>query len=355
MIPFPKAVQWVIPLIVACFCSWEQQEYCNMPSPARRTTRLLIIGSGPAGYTAALYAARANRQPLLVTGITVGGQLTTTTAVENWPGEAEAVQGPALMERFAKQIAHLGVETIQDEIHKAELDNTPFLLHGAEAVYACEALIIATGASAKYLGLPSEQEYMGRGVSACATCDGFFFRNQDVAVVGGGNTAAEEAMYLANICRHVTLIHRRDQLRAEPILAERLLRLQKEGKVTILWNSVVEEIRGDQSGVTGARLRNTKDGRESTLDVQGVFIAIGHTPNTGIFEGQLDMDQGYLRTGHIQHLHGAHLATATSRKGVFAAGDVADPIYRQACTAAGMGCMAAIDADRYLSTNSPQG
>lgn len=323
-----------------------------MPAPAQRTAPLLIIGSGPAGYTAALYAARANRQPLLVAGIMVGGQLTTTTAVENWPGETEPVQGPALMERFAKQIAHLDVETIQDEIHKAELEKPPFLLHGAETVYACNALIIATGASAKYLGLPSEQRFMGRGVSACATCDGFFFRGQDVAVVGGGNTAVEEALYLANICRHVTLIHRRDQLRAEPILVDRLAHYQKEGKIGIEWNKVVEEICGDDSGVTGLRLKDTRDNHETTLKVQGVFIAIGHTPNTGVFEGQLDMDNGYLLTGHVQHIGGVHMATATSRKGVFAAGDVADPIYRQAVTAAAMGCMAAIDADRYLSATT---
>ena len=321
-----------------------------MPEPARRTTRLLIIGSGPAGYTAALYAARANRQPLLVTGITVGGQLTTTTAVENWPGEAEAVQGPALMERFAHQIERLGVETIQDEICKAELGKAPFTLQGSDTVYVCDALIIATGASAKYLGLPSEQVFMGRGVSACATCDGFFFRNQDVAVVGGGNTAAEEAMYLANICRHVTLIHRRDRLRAEPMLADRLLHLEKEGKITLLWNHVVDEICGDDNGVTGVRVRHTQNDSQQTLAVQGVFIAIGHTPNTGIFEGQLDMDQGYLRTGHVWHPGETHMSTATSQAGVFAAGDVADPIYRQAVTAAGMGCMAAIDADRYLSS-----
>ncbi|HKK14708.1 MAG TPA: thioredoxin-disulfide reductase [Gammaproteobacteria bacterium] len=306
--------------------------------------RLLILGSGPAGYTAAVYAARANLDPVLITGLEQGGQLTTTTEVENWPGGQPELQGPALMEQMREHAERFNTEIIFDHIHTARLTERPFRLEGDSGIYTCDALIIATGASAKYLGLPSEEAFKGRGVSACATCDGFFYRDQPVAVIGGGNTAVEEALYLANIASHVTLVHRRDQLRSEKILQDRLFKKAEEGKVTIEWDHVLEEVLGDKQGVTGARLKHVQEGATKDVDVQGVFIAIGHQPNTQIFEGQLEMAGGYIqvRTGTEGN------ATATSVPGVFAAGDVADHVYRQAITSAGAGCMAALDAERYL-------
>ncbi len=309
-----------------------------------RHTRLAILGSGPAGYTAAIYAARANRSPLLITGLEQGGQLMTTTEVDNWPGDVEGLLGPDLMDRMRRHAERFGVQMELDQIHTVELGQRPFRLTGDAGTYTCDALIIATGASARYLGLDSETAFRGRGVSACATCDGFFYRDQPVAIVGGGNTAVEEALYLANIASHVTLVHRRDRLRAEKILQDRLFAQAEAGKVTLLWNHEVAEVLGNDAGVTGVRLKSTTDGGLRELEVPGLFIAVGHTPNTGIFEGQLDMKGGYIqvRTG----LHG--LATETSIPGVFAAGDVADHVYRQAITSAGTGCMAALDADRYL-------
>ncbi|MBS1200811.1 MAG: thioredoxin reductase [Proteobacteria bacterium] len=309
-----------------------------------RHTRLAILGSGPAGYTAGVYAARANRQPLLITGLEQGGQLMTTTEVDNWPGDVEGLLGPDLMERMRRHALRFGVELVSDHIASVDLGRRPFLLRGESGEYTCDALIIATGASARYLGLDSETKFRGRGVSACATCDGFFYRGQPVAVVGGGNTAVEEALYLANLASHVTLIHRRDKLRSEKILQDRLFALAREGKVTLLWNHAVEEVLGDETGVTGVRVRNVVDASARDLTVPGVFIAVGHTPNTQIFEGQLEMKGGYIvvKTGS------AGDATATSIPGVFAAGDVADHVYRQAVTSAGTGCMAALDADRYL-------
>ncbi len=307
--------------------------------------RLLVLGSGPAGYTAAIYAARANLEPVLITGMEQGGQLTTTTEVDNWPGDAEGVQGPELMERMRKHAERFHTEIVFDYITKTDLSQRPFTLTGDSGTeYTCDALIIATGASAMYLGLESEEAYKGRGVSACATCDGFFYKGRDVAVVGGGSTAVEEALYLSNIARHVTVVHRRDALRAEKILIDQLLEKAANGNVTMEWNQVVDEVLGDESGVTGLRLKSTKDGSTREIPVHGVFIAIGHRPNTQIFEGQLEMDHGYIRT---EKGRGAN-ATATSVPGVFAAGDVADPIYRQAITSAGAGCMAALDAERYL-------
>jgi thioredoxin reductase (NADPH) len=306
--------------------------------------RLLILGSGPAGYTAAVYAARANLNPVLITGLEQGGQLMTTTEVENWPGGDEALQGPALMENMRVHAERFHTEIIFDHIHACDLKQQPFRLEGDAGVYTCEALIIATGASAMYLGLPSEETFRGRGVSACATCDGFFYRDQEVAVIGGGNTAVEEAIYLANIASHVTLVHRRDALRAEKILQDRLFSKQAEGKVTIAWNHVLEEVLGDDSGVTGMRIKNVLDGATRELPLQGVFIAIGHKPNTAIFEGQLEMKNGYITVKSGT----AGDATATSVAGVFAAGDVSDHIYRQAVTSAGTGCMAALDAESYL-------
>jgi len=306
--------------------------------------RLLILGSGPAGYTAAIYAARANLNPVLVTGLEQGGQLMTTTEVENWPGGEAALQGPQLMENMRQHAERFHTELIFDHIHTCNLTQRPFRLEGDAGIYTCDALIIATGASAMYLGLPSEEAFRGRGVSGCATCDGFFYRDQPVAVIGGGNTAVEEALYLANIASHVTLVHRRDALRAEKILQDRLFRKEAEGKVTIAWNHVLDEVLGDDSGVTGMRIRNVTD--ESTRDIplQGVFIAIGHKPNTAIFEGQLEMKNAYIkvRSGTDGD------ATATSVAGVFAAGDVSDHVYRQAVTSAGTGCMAALDAEKYL-------
>ena len=308
--------------------------------------RLLILGSGPAGYTAAIYAARANLNPVLVTGVEQGGQLMTTTDVENWPGEPEGVQGPELMERMRLHVENFNTEIVFDQIHTADLGQRPFTLTGDGGTYTCDALIIATGSSARYLGLPSEEKFKGRGVSACATCDGFFYKNQPVAVVGGGNTAVEEAIYLSNICSHVTLIHRRDKFRAEKILVDRLMKRVGEGKISIEWNHVVDEILGDDNGVTGLRIKSVADDATKDLEVSGVFIAIGHTPNTGIFEGQLELDHGYIKIKGTGDNQGN--ATTTSVPGVFAAGDVADPVYRQAVTSAGTGCMAALDAERFL-------
>jgi thioredoxin reductase (NADPH) len=313
-----------------------------MTAPIHR--RLIILGSGPAGYTAAVYAARANLEPMLITGLEQGGQLMTTTEVDNWPGDVEGLQGPALMERMRAHADRFATEIVNDHIHTAKLAVTPFELHGERARYTCEALIIATGASARYLGLPSEEKFRGRGVSACATCDGFFFRGHRVAVIGGGNTAVEEALYLSNMAAHVTLVHRRDRLRAEKILQDRLVQRERDGKVSFIWHHAVDEVLGDDAGVSGLRLRSASNGAPRQIDVTGVFIAIGHTPNTALFEGQLDMHGGYIR------IRGGSegLATSTSVPGVFAAGDVADHIYRQAITSAGSGCMAALDADRYL-------
>ncbi len=308
--------------------------------------RLLILGSGPAGYTAAVYAARANLNPVIVTGLEMGGQLTTTTDVDNWPGDNDGVQGPELMERMRKHAERFGTEIIFDHIKEAELGEHPFRLTGDSAVYTCDALIIATGASARYLGLPSEEQYKGKGVSACATCDGFFYRNQQVAVIGGGNTAVEEALYLSNIAAQVTLVHRRDALRAEKFLQGRIFEKAESGNISIEWDQVLDEVLGDQNGVTGIRIKNVKNGGTKDLDLMGVFIAIGHTPNTGIFEGQIDMNNGYIRVK--SGLDGD--ATATSVPGVFAAGDVMDHVYRQAVTSAGAGCMAALDAEQYLES-----
>ena len=306
--------------------------------------RVLILGSGPAGYSAAVYAARAGLDPVMVTGMEQGGQLMTTTDVDNWPGDVEGLQGPALMERMLKHAERFNTEVINDHIHTADLSKKPFRLEGDYATYTCDALIISTGATAMYLGLPSEEKYKGRGVSACATCDGFFYRGKPVAVVGGGTTAVEEALYLSNLASKVYLVHRRDALRAEKILQDHLFEKEAEGKVDILWDNVVDEVLGDDSGVTGLRIKSTKDDSTRDLDVDGVFIAIGHRPNTELFKDQLDMKNGYIvvRSG----IGGD--ATATSIPGVFAAGDVMDQVYRQAITSAGAGCMAALDADKYL-------
>ena len=311
-----------------------------------RHSPLIILGSGPAGYSAAVYAARANRQPLLITGLQEGGQLMTTTDVDNWPGDVEGLQGPALMQRMRHHAERFGTRIVFDHINSVELGRRPFRLRGDSGEYTCDALIVATGASARYLGLPSEEKYRGKGVSACATCDGFFYKGQKVAVVGGGNTAVEEALYLSNIASHVTLVHRRDRLRAEKILQDRLFERERGGNVAIAWNQVVDEILGDDNGVNGVRLREAANGKTRVLDVHGVFIAVGHTPNTQLFEGQLAMRGGYIivKSG----LEGD--ATATSVPGVFAAGDVADHVYRQAVTSAGTGCMAALDADKYLES-----
>ena len=313
-------------------------------SSSAASAKLIILGSGPAGYSAAIYAARANLEPVLITGIEVGGQLTTTTDVDNWPGDVQGLQGPELMERMRQHAERFDTRIIHDHIHRAELGQHPFRLWGDEGEYRCQALIIATGASARYLGLPSEDAYKGKGVSACATCDGFFFRDQRVAVIGGGNTAVEEALYLSNIASEVILVHRRDRLRAEKFLQNRLFEREQAGKIRILWQRTLTEVLGDGTQVTGMRLRSTVNDTEEQLELQGVFIAIGHTPNTELFADQLDMKDGYicLRGG----LGGD--ATATSRPGVFAAGDVGDPVYRQAVTSAGAGCMAALDAERFL-------
>ena len=311
-----------------------------------RHSRLLILGSGPAGYTAAVYAARANLNPVLITGLAQGGQLMTTTEVDNWPADADGVQGPELMARFEKHATRFNTETIFDHIHTTYLKEKPIRLVGDAGEYTCDALIIATGASAQYLGIPSEEAFSGKGVSACATCDGFFYKNQPVAVIGGGNTAVEEALYLANIASHVTVVHRRDKFRSEKILQDKLFEKEKAGKVTIKWHSTLDEVLGDKSGVTGMRIRNVHTAATEDIPLQGVFIAIGHKPNTDIFAGQLEMENGYIitkggRTGD---------ATATSIPGVFAAGDVQDHIYRQAVTSAGSGCEAALDAERYLDS-----
>ncbi len=307
---------------------------------------VIILGSGPAGYTAAVYAARANLKPMLITGLQMGGQLTTTTEVDNWPGDVEGLQGPDLMERMRRHAERFGTEIVFDHIKQVNLSSPPFQLVGDTKTYQARALIVATGASAKYLGLPSEQAFMGKGVSACATCDGFFYRNQKVAVIGGGNTAVEEALYLSNIAAHVTLVHRRDKLRSEKILIDQLFRKVEAGKVTLEWNHTVDEILGDKSGVTGLRLQSTLSQEMKEIAVHGVFIAIGHSPNTAIFIDQLAMENGYLK------VKGGHqgMATATSVPGVFAAGDVMDSIYRQAITSAGSGCMAALDVERYLES-----
>ena len=313
-----------------------------MTPPLHR--RLIVLGSGPAGYTAAVYAARANRAPMLISGLEQGGQLMTTTDVDNWPGDIEGLQGPALMQRMLEHAQRFATEIVVDHIERADLTTRPFALSGGSKLYSCDALIIATGASARYLGLPSEEKFRGRGVSACATCDGFFFRGHRVAVVGGGNTAVEETLYLSNLAEHVTLIHRRDKLRAEKILQDRLMQRVREGKVSLVWHHHVDEILGDESGVHGVRVRSTLNDAGRDIAVSGVFIAIGHTPNTDLFRGQLEMRGGYLSI-----LGGSEgNATATSLPGVFAAGDVADHVYRQAITSAGSGCMAALDADRFL-------
>lgn len=307
--------------------------------------KVIILGSGPAGYSAAVYAARANLNPMLITGLEQGGQLMTTTDVENWPGDPDGVQGPDLMQRLAKHAERFNTEIVFDHIHTAKLTQKPFTLVGDSGEYTCDALIIATGASAQYLGLPSEESFMGKGVSACATCDGFFYKGKDVAVIGGGNTAVEEALYLSNIASKVTVIHRRDTFRAEPILIDRLMKKVEEGKVEIKWHYTVDEVQGDNSGVTTLKIKSTKDGSFDQVPVYGMFVAIGHKPNTAIFKGQIDMEEnGYIKT-HMGHQGNA---TATNIPGVFAAGDVQDHVYRQAITSAGTGCMAALDAQRYI-------
>jgi len=306
--------------------------------------RLLILGSGPAGYTAAVYAARANLEPVLVTGLEQGGQLMTTTGVDNWPGDADGVQGPELMERMRRHAERFDTQIVFDHINKADLSQRPFTLTGDSAVYTCDALIVASGASARYLGLPSEKAFKGRGVSACATCDGFFYRGQKVAVIGGGNTAVEEALYLSNIASEVTLVHRRDALRSEKILQDQLFERTNSANVRIEWNHVLDEVLGDKTGVTGMRIKNVKDETTKEVELQGVFIAIGHQPNTSLFEGQLEMANSWLKVRSGTE----GMATATSVEGVFAAGDVMDHVYRQAVTSAGTGCMAALDAEKYL-------
>jgi thioredoxin reductase (NADPH) len=306
--------------------------------------RLIILGSGPAGYTAAVYAARANLKPTLITGLEQGGQLMTTTEVDNWPGDVEGLMGPDLMDRMRRHAERFDTQFIYDHIHVVDLKQNPFRLKGDQGEYTCDALIVATGASARYLGLPSEQAFRGKGVSACATCDGFFYKGQDVAVIGGGNTAVEEALYLANIANKVTIVHRRDKFKGEKILHDKLLKKAQEGKVEIVWDSTLDEVLGDEAGVTGARIKNVKTGVTRDIAVKGVFIAIGHSPNTHIFEGQLEMEGGYIKV----HSGIKGNATAASVPGVFAAGDVMDHIYRQAITSAGTGCQAALDAERYL-------
>jgi thioredoxin reductase (NADPH) len=306
--------------------------------------RLIILGSGPAGYSAAVYAARANLKPVLITGLAQGGQLMTTTDVDNWPADADGVQGPELMERFLKHAQRFGTEIVFDHVNRVQLKEKPFTLEGDSATYTCDALIIATGASARYLGLPSESEFMGKGVSACATCDGFFYKGEDVAVIGGGNTAVEEALYLSNIANSVTLVHRRDKLRAEAIMVDKLMQRVKTGNMKVEWNQNLDAVLGDKTGVTGIRIKGTSDPATKEIPLKGVFVAIGHTPNTQIFEGQLDMANGYIKTKSGNNGN----ATATNIPGVFAAGDVQDHVYRQAVTSAGSGCMAALDAQKYL-------
>lgn len=316
-----------------------------------RHAKLIILGSGPAGYSAAVYAARANLDPVLLTGIEMGGQLTTTTEVDNWPGDVEGLQGPELMERMLKHAERFETEIIRDQAVAVDVSSRPFKVTGESASYTCDALIIATGASAQYLGLESEQAFMGRGVSACATCDGFFYRGKKVAVIGGGNTAVEEALYLSNIASEVVVVHRRDKLRAEAILQDRLLEKERTGNVTIAWNHVLEEVLGDDMGVTGMRIRDVQSDEERSIDLDGVFIAIGHVPNTDLFKGQLEMNNGYIVIN--SGLQGN--ATSSSVPGVFAAGDVADQVYRQAVTSAGFGCMAALDAEQFLAHEEVQG
>lgn len=306
--------------------------------------RLIILGSGPAGYTAAVYAARANLNPVMITGMQPGGQLTTTTDVDNWPGANEGLQGPILMQQLQQHAERFETKIVYDHIESVDFNNRPFALTGSHAIYTCDALIIATGASAKYLGMASEQAFMGKGISACATCDGFFYRNADVAVIGGGNTAVEEALYLSNIANHVTVVHRRDKFRSEKILADKLQQKVKEGKVTIEWDHALDEVLGDNTGVTGMRIKNVKTDQTKEINLKGIFIAIGHQPNTQIFDGQLDMHNGYIQVSSGL----AGNATATSIEGIFAAGDVSDHVYRQAITSAGTGCMAALDAEKYL-------
>ena len=313
---------------------------------ATRHSRLLILGSGPAGYTAAVYAARANLRPLLITGLAQGGQLMTTTDVDNWPADAQGVQGPELMERFQKHAERFETEIVFDHVHSVRLGERPLVLEGDSATYTCDALVIATGASARYLGIDSEQKFMGRGVSACATCDGFFYKGQDVAVIGGGNTAVEEALYLSNIARSVTLVHRRDKLRAEKIMIDKLMKKASDGNVRVEWDHVLDEVLGDNTGVTGVRLKHVASAATKDLEVKGLFVAIGHTPNTSIFDGQLEMENGYIVTRGGR----SGDATATSVAGVFAAGDVQDHVYRQAVTSASSGCMAALDAEKYLDS-----
>jgi len=309
-----------------------------------RHSRLIILGSGPAGYTAAVYAARANLKPTLIAGLQLGGQLTTTTEVDNWPGDPEGLTGPVLMERMQAHAERFGTEIVYDHINEVDLKTRPFVLKGDMEEYTCDALIIATGATAQYLGLESEAAFMGQGVSACATCDGFFYKNQNVMVVGGGNTAVEEALYLSNIAAHVTLVHRRDTLRSEKILQDHLFAKEKEGKISIIWNHQVDEVLGDKTGVTSVRIKSTQDASTQDVQVQGLFVAIGHKPNTSMFDGQLNLRDGYIQV----HSGTAGNATAASVEGVFAAGDVADSVYRQAITSAGSGCMAALDAEKYL-------
>jgi len=308
--------------------------------------KLIILGSGPAGYAAAVYAARANLQPVIITGMEQGGQLMTTTDVDNWPGDVEGLQGPELMDRMLRHVERFGTNVVNDHIESADITNRPFHLKGSTSEYTCDALIIATGATAMYLGLPSEEKYKGKGVSACATCDGFFYKNKKVAVIGGGNTAAEEALYLSNIAEKVYLVHRRDQMRAEKILQDHIFQKQKEGKISIYWDHVVDEILGDESGVNGLKIKNVVSNKETTIELYGVFIAIGHKPNTELFRNQLDMKNDYIKIK--SGLNGD--ATATSIKGVFAVGDVSDQIYRQAITSAGAGCMGALDAEKYLDS-----
>ena len=309
--------------------------------------KLMILGSGPAGYTAAVYAARANLNPVMITGMQMGGQLTTTTDVDNWPGDDQGVQGPELMERMRKHAERFETEIIFDQIGKVDLQNRPFRLEGDDGIYTCDALIICTGASAQYLGLESETAFMGKGVSACATCDGFFYRNQDVAVIGGGNTAVEEALYLSNIAKSVTVVHRRDKFRSEKILSDKIMEKAANGNINIVWNSQLDEVLGDDAGVTGMRILNNETGEKKDIGLAGVFVAIGHKPNTDIFAGQLEMKDGYLIVESGSHGN----ATQTSIEGVFAAGDVSDHIYRQAITSAGTGCMAALDAERFLDND----
>ncbi|MDE3072081.1 MAG: thioredoxin-disulfide reductase [Pseudomonadota bacterium] len=316
-----------------------------------RHSRLLILGSGPAGYTAAVYAARANLEPTMITGLQQGGQLMTTTDVDNWPGDVEGLQGPALMQRMAEHAERFHTAMVFDHIHTADLKQRPFRLKGDSGEYTCDALIVTTGATARYLGIPSEEKFKGKGVSACATCDGFFFREQEVVVIGGGNTAVEEALYLSNIASKVTLVHRRDKLRAEKIMQDKLFEKAATGKIELVWNSGIDEVLGDDSGVTGVRVKDVNSGATREIAATGFFVAIGHTPNTGIFEGQLDMHDGYIKIRSGQ----GGMATMTSVPGVFAAGDVADHVYRQAITSAGFGCMAALDAERWLDQQTPAG